>query len=72
MNHAQALLPPHAVFAASGAWTESLYVGRLRRDSEKLAATLLAGVRPTLLPEQAHLTPPVLKRFEAQALAEVA
>ena len=72
VNYAQALLPSHAVFAASGAWTESLYVGRLRRDSEKLAATLLAGVRPTLLPEQAHLTPPVLKRFEAQALAEVA
>ncbi|WP_283638365.1 Hint domain-containing protein [Marinovum algicola] len=72
VNYAQALLPPHAVFAASGAWTESLYVGRLRRDSEKLAATLLAEVRPTLLPEQAHLTPPVLKRFEAQALAEVA
>ncbi|WP_323765023.1 Hint domain-containing protein [Marinovum sp.] len=72
VSYAQALLPSHAVFAASGAWTESLYIGRLRRDPDRLAATLLAQVRPKLLPEQAHLTPPVLQRFEAQALADVA
>lgn len=72
VSYAQVLLPSHAVIAASGAWTESLYVGRLRRDEDRLAATLLAEVNPVLLPEQAHLSPPVLKRFEAQALAEVA
>ncbi|MGY3438169.1 MULTISPECIES: Hint domain-containing protein [unclassified Marinovum] len=69
---AQVLLPSHAVMAVSGAWTESLYIGRLRRDAERMAATQLTQVSPTLVPEQAHLGLPVLKRYEAQALAEVA
>lgn len=72
VHYAQALLPGHAVMEASGIWAESLYVGRLRRDGARLAATLLAEVNPTLLPEQARMPLPVLKRYEAQALAEVA
>lgn len=72
VHYAQVLLPSHAIMAACGVWAESLYVGRLRRDPDRLTATLLAEVSPTMLPEQAHLSPPVLKRYEAQALAEVA
>lgn len=72
VHYAQALLSSHAILAASGTWAESLYVGRLRRDDVRLAATLLAEVNPTLLPEQARMPLPVLKRYEAQALAEVA
>lgn len=72
VHYAQALLPSHAILGSSGVWAESLYVGRLRRDDARLKATLLAEVNPMLVPEQAKLSLPVLKRFEAQALAEVA
>ena len=63
------LLPGHEAILASGCQVESLYVGRLRRKPEKLAASVLAGVNRSHLPEHPQPIWPVLKPFEAITLA---
>lgn len=72
VTYAQLLLPSHSIIAANGAQVESLFIGRLRRDPAKRAASVLADANPTLIPEQAPLASPVLAAYEAQALIEVA
>lgn len=63
------LLPGHEVINAAGAPVASLYIGRLRRKPEQLAASLLAPFNRAHLPEHPQPVWPVLKPFEAVALA---
>ncbi|RKF14038.1 hypothetical protein D6850_12750 [Roseovarius spongiae] len=63
------LLPDHATVVAAGCPLESLYIGRLRRKPEALAASILADAPRALLPEHARPVWPVLKPFEAVTLA---
>lgn len=72
VHYAQVLLPTNTLIESSGAALDSLFVGRLRRDRSKIAATLLRDVPGALIPEQAKVQLPVLKPYEAQALLQVA
>lgn len=63
------LLPGHEEIVAAGTRTESLYVGRLRRNRDLLPATVLAGFDRARLPEHARPVWPVLKPYEAITLA---
>ena len=63
------LLPDHEVIDAAGCPVESLYIGRIRRKPEQLAASLLSPFDRAHLPEHAQPVWPVLKPFEAIALA---
>lgn len=65
----QLLLPGHEAVLASGCALSSLYIGRLRRKPEQLAASVLAPFDRARLPEHAHRAWPVLKPFEAITLA---
>lgn len=63
------LLPGHEVIKVAGCPVESLYIGRLRRKPDQLAASLLAPFERAQLPEHPQPVWPVLKPFEAIALA---
>ena len=63
------LLPGHEEILAAGCPVESLYIGRLRRKPEALAASVLAGIDRFQLPEHPKPIWPVLKPFEAITLA---
>lgn len=63
------LLPGHEAILADGCPVESLYIGRLRRKPEALAASVLSDVNRSHLPEHAKPIWPVLKPFEAITLA---
>ena len=63
------LLPGHEAILAAGCPVESLYVGRLRRKPEQLAASILSGANRAHLPEHPKPVWPVLKPFEAITLA---
>ncbi|MFN3209841.1 MAG: Hint domain-containing protein [Roseovarius sp.] len=63
------LLPGHEAVLAAGCALESLYIGRLRRRPEAIAASLLAPFDRNRLPEHAKPVWPVLKPFEAVTLA---
>lgn len=70
ITYRQAVLPDHEPLLAAGAQTESLFLGRLRRDLERLAASLLAPLGPSALPEHRQPKFPVLRAFDAAVLAE--
>ena len=63
------LLPGHEAILAAGCAIESLYIGRLRRKSEHLVQSVLAGADRSRLPEHPRPVWPVLKPFEAITLA---
>jgi len=63
------LLPGHEAVLAAGCALESLYIGRMRRKPEAIAASLLAPFDRNRLPEHAKPVWPVLKPFEAVTLA---
>jgi hypothetical protein len=65
----QVVLPNHEAIIASGCPVESLYIGRIRRRPERLAASVLAGIDRSRLPEHAKPVWPLLKPFEAVSLA---
>lgn len=65
----QILLPGHEAVMASGCAVESLYIGRIRRKPEQLAASMLAEIDRSRLPEHAKPVWPVFKPFEAITLA---
>lgn len=65
----QVILPGHEAVLASNCPVESLYLGRIRRKPEHLAASLLAPIDRNRLPEHAKPVWPVLKPFEAVTLA---
>lgn len=66
----QILLPGHEAVLAAGCPLESLYIGRLRRQPERLAASVLVGCDRACLPEHAGPVRPVLRPFEAITLAQ--
>ncbi len=63
------LLPGHEAIQAAGCPVESLYIGRLRRKPDQLAASVLASIDRSRLPEHPKPVWPVLKPFEAITLA---
>lgn len=69
VTYHQVLLPGHEVIQAAGCPVESLYIGRLRRKPDQLAASVLAGLDRSRLPEHPKPAWPVLKPFEAITLA---
>jgi len=70
VTYTQLILPEHEALNAAGTVAETLYLGRLRRKRDLLAATLLAGVDRHTLPEHGKPLYPVLKAFDAIVLAE--
>ena len=69
VTYHQLLLPGHEVIKVAGCPLESLYIGRLRRKPDQLAASVLAGPSRATLPEHPKPVWPVLKPFEAVTLA---
>lgn len=69
ITYHQLLLPGHEEIVCAGTRTESLYVGRLRRNRDRLAASALAGFDRARLPEHPRPVWPVLRPFEAITLA---
>lgn len=67
--YVQLLLPEPASLECCGARLESLFIGRLRRKPEHLAASVLANADRTVLPEHAQPMQPVLRAFDAAMLA---
>ncbi len=70
ITYCQVLLPGHQTIDLAGAAAESLFIGRLRRKSDLLKASLLGHVDRNTLPEHAGSVHPVLHAFDAIALAE--
>ena len=70
VTHAQVVLPDHQPILAAGTAVESLYLGRLRRKPDALAASVMAHIPKTLLPEHGKPAYPVLRAFEAITLVE--
>ena len=69
-EYMQFVLPRHEVVRAAGTALESLYIGRIRRKPELLAASVLAGTPSNLLPEHAKPIFQVLRPFEAITLID--
>lgn len=67
-DYVQLVLPGHEALVAAGCALESLYIGRIRRDPERLAASVLSAVPSRLLPEHAKPIHQVLGPFEAITL----
>ncbi len=70
ITYAQLLLPKHEPILAAGSVVESLYIGRLHRKADLLAASVLAGYDRARLPDHGRARLPVLRGFEARVLAE--
>lgn len=70
VTYTQVLLPAHEEILAAGSPVESLYIGRLRRKADDLAASLLAGLDRSMLPEHGKPVHPVLRAFEAVTLVD--
>jgi hypothetical protein len=70
VTYGQVLLPGYETILAAGTAVESLFIGRLRRHPDKLAASLLAGVERARLPDHAPSAYPVLRPFEAITLSQ--
>ena len=66
----QLIMPKHDILDAVGCALESQYVGRIRRDQERLAASLLAGFKRDTLPEHGHRIAQELRPFEAITLID--
>ncbi|PRZ49311.1 Hint domain-containing protein [Tritonibacter scottomollicae] len=69
-TYTQVILPGHEVPVAAGLGVESLFLGRLRRDRQALAASLFSDVDRNSLPEHAQPRYPVVRAFDAAILAE--
>jgi len=65
----QLLLPRNETVLAAGTAVESLYIGRLRRDKQHMAGSLLASVERNLLPEHQGQGHYVLRWYDAIHLA---
>lgn len=70
VRYCQLLLPDNDLLDAAGSSAESLFIGRLRRRPEDLAASLLGGFDRNSLPEHRPPGYPVLRAFDAAVLAE--
>ena len=69
-EYVQLLMPTHEALMTEGCALESLYVGRIRRRTPALVASILADLPRASLPEHAQPLHPVLGAFEARILAE--
>ncbi|MEL6452669.1 MAG: Hint domain-containing protein [Pseudomonadota bacterium] len=69
-DYVQVVLPGHEALMAAGCALESLYIGRLRRDEQRLDASVLSHVPSRLLPEHARPIHQVLRPFEAITLID--
>ncbi|MBE1285469.1 MAG: hypothetical protein GJ676_19305 [Rhodobacteraceae bacterium] len=69
-TYVQVILPRHEALNAAGTTTESLFVGRLRRNRDRLERSLLNGIERNLIPEHGRPIHPVLRAFDATILAE--
>jgi len=69
-TYTQVLLPGHEALIAAGTAIESLYIGRIRRNKTGLAASLLANLDRSGLPEHGKSVYPSLRPFDALVLAE--
>ncbi len=63
------LLPDHQAVLTAGCPVESLFIGRLRRDRQALAASVLGRKDAARLPDHSRPVWPALKPFEARTLA---
>lgn len=70
VTYQQLLLPEHEPILAAGTVVESLYIGRLRRKPQHLAASLLGRLDRHGLPDHGRSKFPVLRAFDARVLAE--
>lgn len=70
VTYTQLLLPDHATLLAAGAPVESLFIGRLVRNPQRLGVSVLANMPRGQIPDHGKQTHPVLKAFEATVLAE--
>lgn len=68
--YTQLLLPDHEALDASGTAAESLYIGRIRRKPRLLAASILADLDQSFLPDHGKSLYPVLRAYDAQVLAD--
>ena len=64
----QILLDNHECIRLSGAWCESLFVGRLAHSPEVLATTRLAAMPSSAVPVHHGFARPVLRDYESQTL----
>ena len=64
----QLLLDNHECIRLSGAWCESLFVGRLAQSAEVLATTRLAAMPSSGVPVHHGFARPVLREYESQTL----
>ncbi len=66
----QVLLDNHECIKVSGAWTDSLFVGKLKNSPQVLAMTGLAKVPVSIFPIHRAHARPLLHDYERQALLE--
>ena len=69
-RYIQLILPNHEPIIAGGAPLESMYIGRIRRDTHQLASSVMFGVDRNDLPEHKAPSHKVLKWYEAIHLAK--
>lgn len=69
VRYHQLLLPDHKPLCAAGCAIDSLFIGRMRRAPDRLGDSLLATIPAHHLPEHAQPVHPVLRSYEAVALA---
>lgn len=70
IRYTQLILPGHETVLTAGTWSESLYLGRIRRNAQRVAESTLAGLDRSRLPEHGRPAFQVLRRFEAVTLAD--
>ena len=69
ITYTQLLLPRHETLLAAGASVESLYIGRIRRQTQHLQSSLMHSFDRSLLPEHPRPAHHVLRWFDAIHLA---
>lgn len=69
ITYTQLLLPQHETLIAAGTAVESLYIGRIRRDTKLLPSTVLGGIEVAHLPEHRQPVHQVLRWYDAIHLA---
>ncbi|MEP5731416.1 MAG: Hint domain-containing protein [Sulfitobacter sp.] len=69
INYTQMILPRHETLLAAGTSIESLYIGRIRRQTSHLQSSLLRPFHRNLLPEHPRPAHHVLRWYDAIHLA---
>lgn len=68
IEFSQVLLDSHECIQVSGAWVESLFIGRLAKQPQIVRASILSDIPASELPIHARRARPVLQDYERQAL----